>query len=155
MNLEEYKAKNGLSTNDVVTIIQQEFPKFSKHQFSMIKRGIYGVVLAPRAVKVLNQAHPPKKENRVRCNKLTVRLNDYLYGLLLSYCEAAGHTQQDAIEMAIYTMLKPEARRSEPVELNSKLQRDFRDCRNELCLRCGNYHEAHNGACEGCRWKDR
>ena len=33
------------------------------------------------------------------------------------------------------------------------IERDLRDCRNELCLKCGNYHEAHNGACDGCRWK--
>ena len=25
--------------------------------------------------------------------------------------------------------------------------------RNELCFKCGNYREAHNGACNGCRWK--
>ena len=25
--------------------------------------------------------------------------------------------------------------------------------RNELCYLCGNYREAHNGACNGCRWK--
>ena len=25
--------------------------------------------------------------------------------------------------------------------------------RNELCYLCGNYREAHNGACDGCRWK--
>ena len=25
--------------------------------------------------------------------------------------------------------------------------------RNELCCKCGNYREAHNGACDGCRWK--
>ena len=31
---------------------------------------------------------------------------------------------------------------------------DLRDCRNELCLRCGSYKEAHKGACDGCRWKD-
>ena len=30
----------------------------------------------------------------------------------------------------------------------------LRDCRNELCLRCGQYKEAHLGACDGCRWKD-
>ena len=28
------------------------------------------------------------------------------------------------------------------------------DCRNELCLLCGNYKRSHIGACEGCRWKD-
>jgi succinate dehydrogenase/fumarate reductase-like Fe-S protein len=31
--------------------------------------------------------------------------------------------------------------------------RSLRDCRNELCLKCGAYTERHNGACEGCRWK--
>ena len=25
--------------------------------------------------------------------------------------------------------------------------------RNELCYKCGNYEQAHNGACDGCRWK--
>lgn len=25
-------------------------------------------------------------------------------------------------------------------------------CRNELCLRCGQYTQAHKGACDGCRW---
>ena len=24
--------------------------------------------------------------------------------------------------------------------------------RNELCFKCGNYREAHNGSCDGCRW---
>ena len=27
--------------------------------------------------------------------------------------------------------------------------------RNELCYKCGNYKEAHNGACDGCRWEKR
>lgn len=25
--------------------------------------------------------------------------------------------------------------------------------RNELCCKCGKYREAHNGACDGCRWE--
>ena len=25
--------------------------------------------------------------------------------------------------------------------------------RNELCLKCGNYTQAHEGACNGCRWR--
>lgn len=34
-----------------------------------------------------------------------------------------------------------------------RLKRDLKDCRNELCLYCGKYKERHNGACDGCRWK--
>lgn len=32
------------------------------------------------------------------------------------------------------------------------LQRKLKDCRNELCLRCGEYKRRHLGACDGCRW---
>lgn len=30
---------------------------------------------------------------------------------------------------------------------------DFRACRNELCLRCGQYKTKHLGSCDGCRWE--
>lgn len=33
-------------------------------------------------------------------------------------------------------------------------QRRAQDARNELCLRCGRYKEAHKGSCDGCRWKE-
>ena len=33
-------------------------------------------------------------------------------------------------------------------------QRRAQDARNELCLKCGRYRESHNGACNGCRWKE-
>lgn len=29
------------------------------------------------------------------------------------------------------------------------------NARNELCQRCGRYHEAHKGACDGCRWREK
>lgn len=32
---------------------------------------------------------------------------------------------------------------------------DFRDCRNELCLKCGQYQTKHLGSCNGCRWEKR
>lgn len=35
-----------------------------------------------------------------------------------------------------------------------ELYSDLRACRNELFLKCGDYTEAHKGACDDCRWKD-
>ena len=35
-----------------------------------------------------------------------------------------------------------------------RLVRDLKDCRNELCLKCGMYIYRHRGACDGCRWKE-
>ena len=34
-----------------------------------------------------------------------------------------------------------------------ELKKELATMRNELCLLCGKYREAHNGACDGCRWK--
>ena len=45
-------------------------------------------------------------------------------------------------------------------KLAEKLQKELHETkseldamRNELCCKCGNYKQAHNGACDGCRWK--
>ena len=35
-----------------------------------------------------------------------------------------------------------------------ELKKELADMRNELCYMCGKYREAHNGACDGCRWKE-
>ena len=34
-------------------------------------------------------------------------------------------------------------------------QRRAQDARNELCQKCRRYREAHKGACDGCRWKEK
>ena len=34
-----------------------------------------------------------------------------------------------------------------------ELKKELDAMRNELCFKCGNYREAHNGACDGCRWR--
>lgn len=36
-----------------------------------------------------------------------------------------------------------------------ELKKQLHEAKNELCCKCGNYREAHNGACDGCRWKER
>ena len=35
-----------------------------------------------------------------------------------------------------------------------ELKKELSAMRNELCCKCGKYREAHNGACDGCRWKE-
>lgn len=34
-----------------------------------------------------------------------------------------------------------------------KAERDA--LKNELCYKCGNYEQAHNGWCDHCRWKEK
>ena len=33
-------------------------------------------------------------------------------------------------------------------------RKQLHEAKNELCCKCGNYLEAHNGACDWCRWKE-
>lgn len=30
---------------------------------------------------------------------------------------------------------------------------DIKTMHNELCLKCGNHRRAHEGACNGCKWR--
>ena len=35
-----------------------------------------------------------------------------------------------------------------------ELKKELHEAKNELCCKCGKYREDHNGACDGCRWKE-
>lgn len=37
---------------------------------------------------------------------------------------------------------------------NMKLGADRKDLINELCQYCGKYKQAHEGTCDGCRWRE-
>lgn len=37
---------------------------------------------------------------------------------------------------------------------NMKLGADRKDIINELCQYCGKYKQAHEGACDGCKWRE-
>lgn len=41
----------------------------------------------------------------------------------------------------------------EAADLIENQQREIEALRNELCQHCGKYKRAHEGACNGCRWK--
>lgn len=38
---------------------------------------------------------------------------------------------------------------------NMKLGADRKALINELCQHCGKYKHAHEGACDGCRWREK
>ena len=35
-----------------------------------------------------------------------------------------------------------------------RLEEDLHAMKNELCQYCGKYKQAHEGACDGCRWRE-
>ena len=36
-----------------------------------------------------------------------------------------------------------------------RLEEDLHAMKNELCQHCGKYKHAHEGVCDGCRWRER
>ena len=40
----------------------------------------------------------------------------------------------------------------EAADVIDTLDRDLRECKNELCLKCGAYKTRHLDSCDGCRW---
>ena len=67
--------------------------------------------------------------------------NDALNAVIKDLTELPGGTGP---EISIHAM--------ELVSTITSTESDLHDCVNELCYRCGQYREAHNGACNGCRW---
>lgn len=43
---------------------------------------------------------------------------------------------------------------AEAADLIEDLASDRKALINELCQYCGKYKQAHEGACDGCRWRD-
>ena len=57
------------------------------------------------------------------------------------------------VEAAFYRLADYEDTDREPAEIR-KLEREYRTAFNELCAMCGRYKREHEGACDGCRWKN-
>ena len=62
----------------------------------------------------------------------------------LTECAECTWDYIDRIRMALASACKE----------RDELKKELADMRNELCCKCGKYREAHNGACDGCRWKE-
>lgn len=65
-------------------------------------------------------------------------------------CAECSWDYIDHLRMALSASCKE---RDEAVKELHKTKSELNAMKNELCLKCGNYREAHNGACDGCRWK--
>ena len=102
MDIEKYKKQNDLSSDEIIHLLRHEYPKFSHAALSMVKKKTYGVVLAPKAVRLLDAAFPMKKPKRKKAHQLTVRVDDRLFGMIERFCEKHKITTQDLAERAIF-----------------------------------------------------
>lgn len=60
---------------------------------------------------------------------------------------------RDELETAYDSISQLDGVNSSLMAANSKLAADRKALINELCQYCGKYKQAHEGACDGCKWK--
>lgn len=68
--------------------------------------------------------------------------NEAMNAIIKDLTELPGGTD---VQISIHAM--------ELISAITGAESDLKDCVNELCLKCGAYHESYLGACDGCRWK--
>ena len=61
---------------------------------------------------------------------------------------------RDELETAYDSISQLDGVNSSLMAANSKLAADRKALINELCQYCGKYKHAHEGACDGCRWRE-
>ena len=87
------------------------------------------------------------------CNKCPLRDGINCRNLLdLAAADLIENQQRhiEALMQANAALRDTVLRRDEQIE---KLAADRKALINELCQYCGKYKQAHEGACDGCRWK--
>ena len=80
-------------------------------------------------------------ENQQRHIEALMKANDSLKDAI-----ARRDKQIEDMNQGMAQMAKAVAVKEEKSELHAM--------KNELCQYCGKYKQAHNGACDGCRWRE-
>ena len=92
----------------------------------------------------------------IECMKCRLPMNGFDTGTCRQMYAAAADLIEnrqrhiEALMKANDSLKDAIARRDKQIE---KLAADRKALFNELCQYCGEYERAHEGACDGCRWK--
>lgn len=80
-------------------------------------------------------------ENQQRHIEALLKANDSLKDAI-----ARRDKQIEDMKQGMAQLAKAVAMKEEPSELHAM--------KNELCQYCGKFKQAHEGACDGCRWRE-
>lgn len=97
-DLRKLRAAAGLTAEQVADILRSKYPKIDKTCISKAERDGYGMGLSREAMRYLRaniEGVPKRKEKRVKCHCVSVRLTDEQYARLQQHLERSGKTAQD------------------------------------------------------------
>ena len=93
-------------------------------------------------IKKKNDAAADLIENQQRHIEALMKANDSLKDAI-----ARRDKQIEDMKQGMAQLAKAVAVKEEQSELHAM--------KNELCQYCGKYKQAHEGACDGCRWREK
>ena len=91
----------------------------------------------------------PQSGGYIICAECAVEVNR-MQAEIQQFREAAAEYGIDA-----QTMLTLARSQITTAKENCELRDENENLRNELCLKCGRYRTAHEGSCDGCRWRKK
>lgn len=92
-------------------------------------------------------------ENQQRHIEALMKANDRLKDAIARRDKQIEDMKQGMAQLAKAVAVKEE-HDGTPYDSNMKLAADRKALINELCQYCGKYKQAHEGACDGCKWRE-
>lgn len=89
MNISRFEKVHDLAPGEMTKTITDIFPKFTKHEMSLVRHPEHGVVLAPKAVKHLKAKYDPPKEAKPSC-RISVKFPEEEYTEIIAEAEQSG-----------------------------------------------------------------
>ena len=97
-------------------------------------------------------------ENQQRHIEALLKANDSLKDAIARRDKQIEDMKQGMAQLAKAVAVKEESDGQTDISglrsENAKLATDRKELINELCQYCGKYKQAHEGACDGCKWRD-
>ena len=97
-------------------------------------------------------------ENQQRHIEALMKANDSLKDAIARRDKQIEDMKQGMAQLAKAVAVKEESDGQTDISglrsENAKLATDRKELINELCQYCGKYKQAHEGACDGCKWRE-
>ena len=102
-----------------------------------------------RHIEALMKANDSLKDAIARRDKQMDRLTKYTAELRKRIIDL-----REELKTAYDSISQLDGANSSLMVANEKLAADRKALINELCQYCGKYKQAHEGACDGCKWRE-
>lgn len=110
-----------------------------------------------RHIEALMKANDSLKDAIARRDKQIEKMKEEKHGMTKYTAELRKRLidLRDELETAYDSISQLDGANGSLMAANEKLAAERKALINELCQYCGKYKQTHEGACDGCRWREK